>query len=151
MKVLPWILVVCLAGLLLWSWFRPISVERAKSVDTVFSSNITTRRDTVKVYFPMPVLCWHTGDTVHVGDTALPVEQKVYQDSNYTAYVSGYRPQLDSVFVYPQTVTITNTNDIYHTISKQPSRLGISLTLGYGFCKEGLSPAVVVGLSYRIW
>lgn len=150
MKALPWILVVLLGGLLLWSWFRPSESVPAKfRIDTVYSSSVTVRRDTVPHYLPMPLLCWHTGDTIHVGDSVLPVEQKIYRDSDYTAYVSGYRPQMDSISVFPKTVIVTN--DIYHTFKDKPRRWGLGITAGYGFSKDGLSPAVVVGVNYRIW
>lgn len=149
MRWLPYILIIVLAfGL---GWFVKPSPEVGIEVrtDTVFSSSIIVRRDTVPYYLPMPILCWHTGDTIHVGDTVLMVEQKVYKDSDYTAYVSGYRPQLDSISVYSKTITITN--DIYHTLKEKPCRWGLAITAGYGFSGDGLSPAVVLGVSYRIW
>lgn len=150
MKTLPWILVALLGGLLLWSWFRaPEAVPAECRVDTVYSSSVIVRRDTVSHYLPVPLLCWHTGDTIHVGDSVLPVEQKIYRDSDYTAYVSGYRPNLDSIFVYPKTTTVTN--EVYHTLKEKPRRWGLGVTAGYGFGKDGLSLAVVVGVSYRIW
>lgn len=149
MRWLPYILIIVLAfGL---GWFVKPSPEVGIEVrtDTVFSSSIVVRRDTVPHYLPMPVLCWHTGDTLHVGDTVLPVQQKVYKDSDYIAYVSGYRPQLDSISVNSKTITVTN--DIYHTVKTKSKRWGLGITAGYGFSKDDLSPAVVVGISYRIW
>ena len=89
------------------------------------------------------------GDTIHVGDTILPVEQKIYRDSDYIAYVSGYRSNLDSIYVCSKTLTVTN--DIYHTVKIKPKRWGLGITAGYGFGKDGFSPAVVAGISYRIW
>lgn len=149
MKWLPYILIVALAfGL---GWFVKPSLKAGIEVrtDTIFSSSIIIRRDTVPYYLPMPMLCWHTGDTIHAGDTVLPVEQKVYKDNDYTAYVSGYRPQLDSISVYPKTITVTN--DIYHTVKTKSKRWGVGITAGYGLGKDGLSPAIVVGVNYRIW
>lgn len=149
MRWLPYILIIVLAfGL---GWFVKPSPEVGIEVrtDTVFSSSVIVRRDTVPYYLPTPMLCWHTGDTIHVGDTVLMVEQKVYKDSDYTAYVSGYRSQLDSISVYSKTITVTN--DIYHTLKEKPRRWGLAITAGYGFSKDGLSPAIVAGVSYRIW
>ena len=51
-------------------------------------------------------------DTVHLNDTvylSLPRETKLYGDSTYTAQVSGYRPELDWVKVYPQKTVVTRT------------------------------------------
>ena len=57
-------------------------------------------RDTVRAYFT----------TVH-HDTvlaAVPIERRVYhEDSLYHAVVSGWRPSLDSLIVWPTTTTIT--------------------------------------------
>ena len=68
-------------------------------------------------------------DTVTVGDTvylSLPQETKVYGDSTYTAQVSGYRPELDWVEVYPQTEVVTR--NIFVDSRK---RWGIGLQAGY--------------------
>lgn len=149
MKWLPYILIIVPAfGL---GWFvkpSPEAVMEART-DTVFSTSIIVKRDTVKYYLPSPILCWHDGDTIHVGDTVLPVEQKIYRDSDYIAYVSGYRPNLDSIYVCSKTQTVTN--DIHHTVKIKPGRWGLGITAGYGFGKDGFSPAVIAGISYRIW
>lgn len=148
MKSLAYIFIIVLAfgiGFFVKPYTEP-AIE--KRIDTVFSSSVLIKRDTIPYYLPMPVLCWRTGDSIRVGDTVVQVEQKVYRDSDYTAYVSGYRSQLDSFFVYPKTTIVTN--DVYHTI-KIKQRWGLSITAGYGLCKDGLSPAVVIGVSYRIW
>jgi hypothetical protein len=145
MKWLPYILLIVLAfGL---GWFAkpsPEAVIEART-DTVFSSNLVIRRDTVPYYLPTPLICWHTGDTIHVGDTVLPVEQKIYRDSNYTAYVSGYNPNLDSLKVYPKTVTVTN--DIVR-IPKCPSKKwGLGIQAGYSYPAGSY---VGIGISYNL-
>lgn len=51
-------------------------------------------------------------DTTRINDTlyvALPREVKVYSGDDYYAEVSGYRPNLDYLEVYPKTTTITQT------------------------------------------
>ena len=50
---------------------------------------------------PVPIT-----DTLMLHDTVLvhlPIEQRQYSDPRYTAWVSGYRPQLDSIRIYQQT------------------------------------------------
>ena len=49
------------------------------------------------------------------------------------AWVSGYRPRLDSLMVFPRTVYRTVTNDIYHTIVPKKKRWGFGLQAGYGY------------------
>lgn len=67
-------------------------------------------------------------------------------------WISGYRPQLDSILIYPQTTTITNTTTITHK-PKQP-RFSIGLQAGYGVTinNNQLKPApyVGIGLSYSL-
>lgn len=116
-------------------------------------------RDTLFVERPVPVevrvvdtMLVAVTDTVTVGDTvylSLPREVKVYGDSTYTAQVSGYRPALDWIEVYPQTVYLTKvvkTQDV--------RRWGVGLQAGYGAYAAGgqvrLSPYVGVGISYDI-
>lgn len=145
MKWLPYILVS--ASAFVFGWFsRPLPGSfPGAGADTVYRTSIIIRRDTVNRYLPEPLLCWYTGDTIHAGDTVLPVEQKIYRDSDYTAYVSGYMPRLDSISLYPKTITI------YRTMQVKPRRWSLGITAGYGLSKDGLSPAIVAGINYRIW
>lgn len=88
-------------------------------------------------------------DTVRVADSVevvVPITQRVYSDSTYRAYVSGYRPQLDSIFVYPR------TNYIITTVKGKPRRWGIGLQAGYGYSPgNGMSPYLGIGVSYNIY
>ncbi len=71
---------------------------------------------------------------MHIGDTVVQRELAYYEDSLYRAWVSGYRPRLDSIEIYPKTVTHTITNDIYLTIKvKDKRRWGLGLQAGYGY------------------
>ena len=116
-------------------------------------------RDTLLVEKPVPVevrvvdtMLVAVTDTVHLNDTVyltLPRETKVYGDSTYTAQVSGYRPVLDWVEVYPQTEIVTR--NIFVDSRK---RWGLGLQAGYGaYVNAGqvrLAPYVGVGISYDI-
>lgn len=75
----------------------------------------------------------------------LPVTQKVYSDTDYRAWVSGYEPRLDSIKVFPRTVTVRETK------YKPPSRFSIGLQGGYGFTPKGLQPYIGVGVNVRIF
>ena len=74
-----------------------------------------------------PLLVFQLIDTIRIGDTVVYREQAYYEDSLYRAWVSGYRPRLDSLMVFPKTVYQTVTNDIYHTITPEEEALGIGL------------------------
>ena len=61
-------------------------------------------------------------DSLMLHDTVLvnlPTEQRQYSDPRYTAWVSGYRPQLDSIRIYQQTEYITKEVKGVATLSHQ--------------------------------
>lgn len=95
----------------------------------------------------------HVIDTVHVNDTiqvTLPRTQAFYQDTTYRAWVSGYRPQLDSIEVYQKEKIVTITE----RVNTPPKRWGIGVQAGYGvtFGKgtwQG-APYVGIGVSYDL-
>lgn len=70
-------------------------------------------------------------DTLRQRDTLfvqVHKEQKKYtDDSTYTAYVSGYRPSLDSIDIYRNTKVITNTVTV-----KIPRKWNFGVQVGVG-------------------
>lgn len=92
-------------------------------------------------------------DTMQIGCTdsvqvEIPITQKRYADSTYTAWVSGYNPTLDSIRIYPRHDVITITN----TIRQKPKRWGVGLNVGYGITpKNGMQPYVGIGVSYNLF
>ena len=83
-------------------------------------------------------------------DVVIPITQTVYEDSTYTAYVSGYRASLDSlIFRIPrQVTTITNTH------YQNPKRWSIGIQVGYGMTLKGtpqFAPYVGIGVSYNLF
>lgn len=81
-------------------------------------------------------------------EVIIPIEQRVYEDSLYKAYVSGYKPSLDSLFIYPRKETITIANKTYH----KPRRFGIGVQVGYGAMigeQTRFAPYIGVGISYN--
>lgn len=88
-------------------------------------------------------------DTVHDSvSIQLPITQKVYADSTYKAYVSGFKPSLDSIFIRQRTDVITNT--VY--LNARRKRWGIGLSAGYGYGLDGrrLTPFVGLSLNYNL-
>ena len=91
-------------------------------------------------------------DTICVSDTIkdsvfveVPIEQKVYSDSNYTAWVSGYLPRLDSISITHQEVSFHNRL-VNNNGSK---RLYLGIQVGYGITPRGLQPYLGLGVSYK--
>lgn len=150
MKHLPYIIIIALCFFIL---FRPAKVDRAPAEvirDSII--RIDTIRDTVPVpvyarvvdSVPVPVVIPVLGDTVR--DTVyLPITQKVYRDSLYTAYVSGYRAKLDSIEVYGRTNTITIRE------RAKRNRWGLGVQAGYGVAGNRAGPYVGVGVSYNLF
>ena len=133
MKKLPWVLVILLAVACVAAWFRPHEPLPAE-IRTETKVKTVVKVDTLLISSPMaPLLVFLLIDTIRIGDTVVQREQAYYEDSLYRAWVSGYRPRLDSLMVFPKTVYQTVTNDIYHTITPKKKRWGLGLQAGYGY------------------
>lgn len=148
MKKLPWILVILLAVACVVAWFRPHEPLPAE-IRTETKVKTVVKVDTLLISPPMaPLLVFQLTDTIRIGDTVVYREQAYYEDSLYRAWVSGYRPRLDSLQIFPKTVFRTVTNDIYHTIVPKKKRWGLGLQVGYGY-PEGFY--VGAGVSYDLF
>ena len=133
MKALPWILVILLAVACVVVWFRPHEPLRVE-IRTETKVKTVVKVDTLLISAPIaPLLVFQLTDTIRIGDTVVHREQAYYEDSLYRAWVSGYRPRLDSLQVFPKTVYQTVTNDIYHTITPKKKRWGLGLQVGYSY------------------
>ena len=132
------------------------SSEMKVKVDTLFVyDTIFVEKPVIKkveiidtLLLPVPIT-----DTLMLHDTIfvhLPIEQRQYSDPSYTAWVSGYRPQLDSIHIYQQTQYITNEVKV----ATMPKRWGIGLQAGYGvsFSNKQIqaTPYIGIGISYNI-
>lgn len=150
MKKLPWILVVLLVIACVVTWFSsheplPAEVRTETKIKTV------VKVDTLLISAPMaPLLTIRLTDTIRIGDTVVHREQAYYEDSLYRAWVSGYRPRLDSLMVFPRTVYQTVTNDIYHTIVLKKKRWGLGLQAGYGY-PGGIYVGIGINWSLFMW
>lgn len=146
------ILSVCLliAGIVA-GWFVRKGVAESGAQETAVRFDTLVVRDTVLERHPVYVERTVTDtmlvaltDTVRVSDTVyvrLPREQKRYADTNYAAWVSGFRPSLDSIEVYP--VTRYVTKEII--LPGSAKRWGIGIQAGYGI---GLAGGKVTGVPY---
>lgn len=90
----------------------------------------------------------NTGKT-SVADTVwatVPRIQKRYEDSLYTAWVSGYEPRLDSIEVHRERFFVTKT------VTKR-GRFNVGLTGGFGYGIFTRKPDIFVGIgcTLRLW
>lgn len=118
---------------------EPVFVtERAVRTDTVLLPVVRTRTDTV--------LLRSDGPKDSVRAVVVPITQKVYADSTYRAWVSGYNPRLDSIQVYRQMVVTTKTETV---VKKRRIGIGVQAGYGYGFRYGGIEPYVGLGVSWN--
>lgn len=150
MKKLPWILVVLLVIACVVAWFRPHEPLPAEiRIETKVKTVVKV--DTLLISAPMaPLLVFQLTDTMRIGDTVVYREQAYYEDSLYRVWVSGYRPRLDSLQIFPRTVYQTVTNDIYHTITPRKKRWGLGMQVGYGY-PSGIYAGVGVSYNLFLW
>jgi hypothetical protein len=92
-------------------------------------------------------------DTISGDSTAIiPIERAIYQDSTqnakYTAYLSGFRANLDSI-----QINCLQTETIITKIEREKARkFGFGVQLGVGLSPQGIAaPYLGVGVQYRIW
>lgn len=81
-------------------------------------------------------------------DVNIPITQKQYCDSTFTAWVSGYEAKLDSIRVYARREVVT----VNKIIKEPPNRFVVSLNIGYGLTPyNGLQPYIGVGVGYKLF
>jgi len=97
---------------------KPVSVEAVRTeyrLLPVFHTDTVTRTD---------YIAFHDSALVEV-----PITSKHYQSPEYDAWVSGFEPSLDSIFVYNETQLITETI----TRMKPPNKWSLSVNAGVDY------------------
>ena len=80
-------------------------------------------------------------------DVIIPITQKRYEGENYSAWVSGYEPRLDSILVSQRTDVIT----IKERKPANKWHIGITGGYGYGFKSRQAEPYIGIGITYSIF
>lgn len=122
------------------SYYKPIPKEHVK-----------LRYDTIHLQINKEDACFVTEQTdsssIKILDSTkvvIPITQKVYEDSAYKAWVSGYNPNLDSIFVYQKTVVVN------HYFKNKEKRFGLGIQCGYGLNNNKMQPYIGIGVSYNL-
>ena len=127
-----------------------VKVDTLFVYDTIFVEKPVIKKVEIidTLLLPVPIT-----DTLMLHDTVLvhlPIEHRQHPDPSYPAWVSGYRPQLDSIHIYQQTQYITKEVKV----ATKPKRWGIGLQAGYGvsFSNKQIkaTPYIGIGISYNI-
>lgn len=157
-----WIVVAVLAASIamnVWFWTSEPEIETILKRDTVWrdttiykpqpAETINTGK-TVYIKVPMPYPVPSGRDTIHDSiEVPVPIVQKRYEDSLYTAWVSGFQPALDSIRLYQTTIFETITK----TIVKPAPRLSVGVQVGAGGGIFTRQPDVYfgIGAQWRLW
>lgn len=155
MKNLIYILGLIFGAFLLSLIWQRCAYDTEVVTDTIFKVIKVDRpivRESTIVKYEVVQLPIVANDTICVSDTIkdsvfveVPIEQKVYSDSNYTAWVSGYNPRLDSISINHQEVSFHNKL----VNNKGSKRLYLGIQVGYGITPRGLQPYLGLGVSYK--
>lgn len=154
------IVLLAISGAVLGWWLRGLT--QPKPVEPVIQKDTLYLRDTVEVDrpVPQPYPVYLPSDTVRLVTTQhdtvevmVPMEQKHYSDSLYDAYVSGFKPSLDSLRIYQTTKVVTIT-EIVKVPEKKRWGIGVQAGMGvqYGTIHKQMDvgPYIGVGISYNI-
>lgn len=122
-------------------------------MDTLYAERVDTLEIAVN-----RVIRERVTDTLrlYIHDTAyieIPRWEKVYTGEEYRAVVSGYDPRLDSLTIYPKTITqtITETRTQTEYVKLKPA-WSIGIQAGYGFSTETMRgcPYFGAGITYNL-
>ena len=154
--------VAVIAAILLSLGLNVWLLSRTKPQPTIDVKHDTVYKDTT-IYRPVPTDSQPTGkvivlrvpyvvsetDTVHDSiDVPIPIMQKRYDDSLYTAWVSGFHPALDSIRLRLPEVTTTITR----TIVEEPLiTLGLQTGAGVGIITRQPDFYVGIGAQLNLW
>lgn len=158
--------IISVIALLFIAFYFFVLLKNDKSEEVKTKVVERVKIDTLKIFDTIrinkPVLVRATTlrkDTIYLtkdvyidsSKVVLPIEQKIYSDSSYTAFVSGYRAVLDSIHIRSPTTIINREIERVITQTKRKHfNIGVLGGLGYGFTTKKIEPFVGFGLSYNI-
>ena len=139
-----------------WMAMRGPKIETTIERDTVWKDTTIYQPQAAEtintgrvVYIRIPMPGEHDTITLHDSiDVQVPIYQKRYDDSLYTAWVSGYEPALDSIQLRLPTITETITK-----VVERPARrftFGPSVGLGYGALNKQADVFVGVTATWNV-
>ena len=145
-------LIVLFSLSLLWRNCAPrVEVVRDTITDTITIEKPIVRESIViaKEIVRLTVIkeIGHTDTIIDSVKVEIPITQKVYSDTNYTAWVSGFHPQLDSIKLVNRLV---NCNS-YSFKSVKSQRLVFGLSAAYGISPKGFQPCLCVGFTFSFY
>lgn len=147
-KYIPYVVI----AVLLVSLIVSLTNRKEVIIEKTTSDTVTiVKLDTVKVKIPIfikdvVVDTFLIKDSIN-NDYIIPKMQRYYKDSMYEAWVSGYRPNLDSLNIFRKTITNTITNTVTRTI--YPKTTDLYLNVGSDYIGKQFAPNVGLAVKFR--
>lgn len=117
--------------------------------DTIIIEHVDTIVDTLCVMVREKLLDTIYIETKHNDSIALPVTQKHYSDTlNYDLWVSGFKPNLDSIKVYTKTTNVNVQNNTTKVI-EAPQKSKVYVFCGLNALQGEFIPKVGVSLKTK--
>lgn len=144
----PYIVIFALAVLLVFSWTSKKEVVIKKHItDTVTILRIDTIRERIPHFISEKIV-----DTVFIEKTSenalkLPITQRYYNTDSYQAWVSGYKPNLDSINVFNKVVERTVNHAIDRVV--YPKSIDWYLNAGSMFIDKKAAPYVGLNVKFK--
>lgn len=144
-----------------------INQQESEVVDTIIHIDtvaylLPIPRDSVVIrydHIAVPIVPTHCDSIEHCSDNDnvtvdvsqdsatihIPITQQVYETDSYKAYISGYRPSLDSIFI------MNKMTEVIVKKQAKANRFNIGVQAGYGLTPNGFQPYVGFGVSIKIF
>lgn len=146
------LIIILILGLKLRRYNNPTQSKILIQSDTLYiKDTITIEKPIYISYTIIDTIAILVKDTTIIHDTTyinLPIEQRHYEEADYEAWISGYRPNLDSLKIFNTSTQIQNTYKV-----QKPPKFSIGIQAGYGINYSNqnysLGPYIGIGLNYR--
>lgn len=147
-KWIPYIVIAALAVCLILSLTnRNEVVIETYTTDTITIVRTDTIRERIPHFISEMVLDTIFVEKVSENGLKLPITQKYYNTDSYQAWVSGYKPNLDSINVFNKVVERT----VNHTIDRvvYPKSIDWYLNAGSMFIDKKAAPYVGLNVKFK--
>ena len=147
-KWIPYIVIAVLAVCLILSLTnRNEVVIETYTTDTITIVRTDTIRERIPHFISEMVLDTIFVEKVPENVLKLPITQKYYNTDSYQAWVSGYKPNLDSINVFNKVVERT----VNHTIDRvvYPKSIDWYLNAGSMFIDKKAAPYVGLNVKFK--
>lgn len=132
------------------SYSRPTgAVTMPVSIKTKAPDDPTLPKSEILLFPPKTADSCTCSDDIGTKDSfrvQIPLTQKEYRDSNYTAYVSGFNAKLDSIEIKTKVVTYTKSVTKFRTWN-----IGLTGGYGYGFRSKQFEPFIGIGITLNLF